>query len=205
MVCTTTSALIRPTTERRLGNTMTTGFLRLAQGLDQIAIWSGKLVAWLIIPMVLSLTYEVVARYLFNAPTLWAYDVTFMTYGTLFMLGAAFTLQRKGHIRTDSFYSNWSPKTQATVDLVCYLVMFFPFIAVFFYFGWEYFTKAFTTGERFVSSPWMPITWPFKAVMPLTGLLLGLQGISEMCKCLHTLKTGQWPVEVKDGVEAVQI
>lgn len=168
-------------------------FSRIAHALDPIAIWSGRLSAWLILPMVLALAYEVVARYLFNAPTLWAYDMTFMLYGSFFMLGAAYTLQRKGHIRTDSLYANWSPRTQGRVDAACYLLMFIPFVAVFLWAGWGYFAKAFSTGERFVSSPWMPITWPFKAVMPLTGLLLALQGISELCKSLHAATTGQWP------------
>ena len=95
--------------------------------------------------MVLALTYEVVARYLFNAPTEWAYDMTFMLYGTFFMLGAAFTLQRKGHVRTDSFYTDWSPRRQALTDLVCYLLMFLPFVGVFVFVGWGYFVKAYVT------------------------------------------------------------
>ena len=167
--------------------------LRIAAALDPIAIWSGRIVAWLIIPMVLALTYEVVARYLFNAPTLWAYDVTFMLYGSFFMLGAAYTLQRKGHIRTDSLYSKWSVRQQAWTDVVCYLVMFLPFVAIFLWAGWPYFVKAFVTNERFVSSPWMAVTWPFKLVMPLTGLLLLLQGVAELCKALYAATTGQWP------------
>lgn len=166
--------------------------IRIARRLDPIAQWSGRITAWLIVPMVLALSYEVIARYLFNAPTLWAYDMTFMLYGSFFMLGAAYTLQRKGHIRTDSLYGGWSPRTQGWVDVVCYVLMFLPFAMVFLYTGWGYFWKAFVTGERFVSSPWMPITWPFKLVMPLTGLLLVIQGISEFLKSLHAATTGQW-------------
>lgn len=166
--------------------------IRIARRLDPIAQWSGRLTAWLILPMVLALSYEVIARYLFNAPTLWAYDMTFMLYGSFFMLGAAYTLQRKGHIRTDSLYGGWSPRTQGWVDVVCYVLMFLPFAMVFLYTGWGYFWKAFVTGERFVSSPWMPITWPFKLVMPLTGLLLVIQGISEFLKSLHAATTGAW-------------
>ena len=167
--------------------------LQISKKLDPIAIWSGRIVAWLIIPMVLALTYEVVARYIFNSPTLWAYDMTFMMYGSFFMLGTAFTLQRKGHIRTDSFYAHWSVRRQGWVDTACYLLMFMPLITVFLFSGWEYFLRSWTTGERFVSSPWMPVTWPFKAVMPLTGLLLGIQGISELCKSVYAIRTGQWP------------
>ena len=167
-------------------------FARLAHRLDAIAIWSGRLVAWLILPMVLGLSYEVVARYVFNAPTEWAYDMTFMLYGTFFMLGAAFTLQRKGHVRTDSYYAEWSPRRQAVTDLACYLLLFLPFVCVFAITGWGYFVKAFTTNETFVSSPWTPLTWPFKMMMPLAGLLLIVQGISECLKCVDTIRTGEW-------------
>jgi hypothetical protein len=96
--------------------------LRFVRAIDRFTEAVGRVVAWLIIPMVLSLVWEVTARYGFNAPTEWAYDMTFMLYGTFFMLGSAWTLQRGGHIRTDSFYSKWTPRTQARVDLVCYLV-----------------------------------------------------------------------------------
>ena len=115
-----------------------------------------------------------------------------LSHGAYFMLGAAYTLQRKGHIRTDSFYGAWSPRRQGIVDAICYVVMFMPFAAIFLYFGWGYFLKAFMTSERFVSSPWMPITWPFKLAMPLTGLLLALQGISEFCKSLDAAINGRW-------------
>lgn len=166
---------------------------RVARKLDAVAIVSGRIVAWFIVPMVLSLSYEVISRYVFNAPTIWAYDMTFMLYGTFFMIGAAFTLQRKGHIRTDSYYGAWSPRRQATVDLACYLVMFFPLAAVFAFSGWGYFLKAFTTHETFVSSPWSPLTWPFKAMMPLAGALLLVQGVSECLKCIVAIRSGEWP------------
>lgn len=164
-----------------------------AAAIDNVARWSGRAVAWLIVPMVLSLCYEVVARYVFNAPTQWAYDMTFMLYGSFFMLGAAFTLQRKGHVRTDSLYAGWSPRRQALVDLGGHLLMLLPFAGVFVFVGWGYFVKAYTTNETFVSSSWQPITWPFKLAMPLAGVLLLLQGFSECLKCLHTLRHGKWP------------
>lgn len=169
--------------------------LRWARRLDRVAVGSGHAVAWMLLPLVLALSYEVVARYAFNAPTLWAYDMTFMLYGAFFMLGAAYTLQRKGHVRTDTFYGNWSPRTQALVDLVCYCLMFFPFVGVLAFVGWGYFWKAFVTNETFVSSAWQPITWPFRLALPLSGLLLILQGISECLKCLHALRTGAWGTE----------
>lgn len=177
------------------------GWARTARALDKFALASGHVTSWLIVPMVLSLTYEVVARYVFNAPTEWAYDMTFMLYGSFFMLGAAYTLQRKAHVRTDSFYAGWSPRRQAAVDLVCYLVMFLPFVGVFLFTGWGYFEKAWVNNETFVSSSWQPVTWPFRLAMPVAGALLLIQGLSEVLKCLHTLATGEWP----DPVEVPEV
>ncbi len=165
---------------------------RVPRALDKVAVASGELIAWMVVPMVISLTYEVIARYVFSAPTLWAYDMTFMLYGTYFMLGAAYTLQRKGHIRTDTFYAEWSPRKKGIVDVICYTAFFFPFIFIFLYTGFEYFWKAFTTSEKFVSSPWMPLTWPFKLAMPLTGLLLLIQGVSEVLKSIYAIRFNAW-------------
>ena len=165
----------------------------LAHKLDWPAKFSGSLVGWMIIPMILSLTYEVVARYAFESPTMWAYDMTFMLYGAFFMLGSAYTLQKKGHIRTDMYYGNWSPKKQAVVDIICYLIFFYPLVFIFVVTGWEYFWQAFTTNEKFVSSPWMPITWPFKLVIPVTGLLLAIQGFAELLKCISAIAENAWP------------
>ena len=166
--------------------------LNTIKAIDAISIASGKAVAWLIIPMVGSLVYEVVARYLFNAPTEWAYDMTFMLYGTFFMLGAAYTLQKKGHIRTDSFYSAWPVKRQGWVDAVCYLVLFFPAMVAFLIVTWDYFTLSYARNERIVTSPWMPIVYPFKFVMPLATALLLLQGVSEFIKSVYAALRGKW-------------
>jgi len=160
-----------------------TGIARATRALDGVTRMAGMAVAWLIVPMVGSLVWEVVARYFFNAPTEWAYDMTFMLYGTFFMVGSAWTLQRGGHIRTDSFYSTWTRRTRARVDLACYLVLFFPAMAIFAWLGWEYFWKSFQQNERIVTSPWLPIVWPFKFMIPASAVLLLLQGISETLKC----------------------
>ena len=157
----------------------TSAAARLADAVDALTRFFGKAIAWLILPMVLSLVWEVVARYFFDAPTIWAYDMTFMLYGTFFMVGSAWTLQRGGHIRTDVYYMKWSKRTQARVDLACYLVLFFPAMAVFGWLGWEYFWKSFQQNERIVTSPWLPIVWPFKFTMPLAAALLLLQGVAE--------------------------
>lgn len=165
---------------------------RIVARIDRLAIWSGSVVSWLIVPMVMSLVYEVVARYFFNAPTIWAYDVTFITYGTFFMLGSAFTLQRGGHIRTDSYYGQWSPRTQGLTDTICYLVIFFPPLIVFLFVTWDFFWVSFMRDERSVTSPWLPPIWPLKAVLPLTCVLLLVQGIAELLRSIHAWRTGHW-------------
>jgi TRAP-type mannitol/chloroaromatic compound transport system permease small subunit len=159
--------------------------LRIASAIDALTRFVGKAIAWLVLPMVGSLVYEVVARYFFDAPTVWAYDMTFMLYGTFFMIGSAWTLQKGGHIRTDVYYARWSPRTQARVDLACYAILFFPALCVFGWLGAEYFWKSFQQNERIVTSPWLPIVWPFKFMIPAAAALLVLQGIAECIRAWH--------------------
>jgi TRAP-type mannitol/chloroaromatic compound transport system permease small subunit len=118
--------------------------------------------------------------------------MTYMLYGTFFMLGSAWTLQRGGHIRTDTFYADWSPRRRALVDAACYVLFFLPAMAVFLKLGADYFWKSFQQNERIVTSPWLPIVWPFKAVLPVTAALLIIQGISELIKSLQViLRSGE--------------
>ncbi len=168
------------------------GLVRTIHFLDSISLWSGRIVAWLIVPMVLSLVYEVVARYFFNAPTVWAYDMTSFLYGAFFMLGAAYTLLHKGHIRTDSLYAGWSPRTQGWVDAVCYVLFFFPGMIAFLVVSWDYFTVSYGRNERAVSSPWMPILWPLKLALAVAIGLLLIQGVSEFLKSAWAARSGAW-------------
>jgi TRAP-type mannitol/chloroaromatic compound transport system permease small subunit len=163
-----------------------------ARRIDLIAIWSGKLCAWIIIPMILALVYEVFARYGFNSPTMWAYDMTFMFYGSHFMLGAAFALQKGEHIRTDFFYRLWSDRTQAMVDLSIYLFFFFPTMFLFFWVAFEFAAQSWAQSELITTSSWLPIVYPFKTVMPVTAALLMIQGVSESLKCVVAIKVGKW-------------
>jgi TRAP-type mannitol/chloroaromatic compound transport system permease small subunit len=162
----------------------------LIRAIDRVSDWSGQIVCWLIIPLVGSLTYEVFARYLFGAPTEWAYDVSYMLYGTLFMLGAGYALLRGGHIRTDMLYQNWSPRTQGAIDAICYLFLFFPAMLFLLWMGGQEAWHAWTIGERSDASPWRPILYPFKAVIPVTAVLLLAQGASEFLKSVYAMRTG---------------
>jgi TRAP-type mannitol/chloroaromatic compound transport system permease small subunit len=161
------------------------------KAIDTIAEVSGKLTAWLIIPMTAAVTYEVVARHFFRAPTIWAFDVTYMLYGTHFMLGTAYTLMRVGHVRTDMLYQNWSIRRQNLVDAIGYLFFFFPAMAFVLYFGGQEAAHSWAIGETSDASPWRPIVYPFKTVIPLTALLLLIQGVAEFLKSLYAIRTGR--------------
>jgi TRAP-type mannitol/chloroaromatic compound transport system permease small subunit len=164
--------------------------LRALSVLDRISDASGRAAAWLIVPMVMALVWEVVARYGFAKPTVWAYDITYMTYGSLYMLGAAYTLLRGDHIRTDNFYGTWSIRRQGLVDAIGYVVFFFPPLIVLLILSWDYFAVSLMRGERNVSSPWMPPIYPLKGVIPLTCLLLLLQGSAEFVRSLWAARYG---------------
>jgi TRAP-type mannitol/chloroaromatic compound transport system permease small subunit len=157
--------------------------------IDGISILSGKAVGWMILPMVFSLVYEVFARYLFNAPTIWASDISQILYGMFFMLGSAYALQRQQHIRTDFLYGKWSVRTRGLVDAALYIVFYFPALVVFLWFGIEYAHRSIVFNERIVTSAWMPIIWPLKLAIPVSTLLLLVQGVSELAKSLFAAKT----------------
>jgi TRAP-type mannitol/chloroaromatic compound transport system permease small subunit len=165
--------------------------VRAVHVIDGISDWSGRIFSWLILPLMIGLTWEVVARYAFNAPTIWAYDSSYMLYGSHFMLGAGYTLLKGGHIRTDIFYQNWSPRTQAAVDATLYLLFFFPGMIFFFWMGSVEAAHAWSIQERSDASPWRPILYPFKTVLPLTALLLIVQGVSEFIKSAYLATRGQ--------------
>lgn len=160
--------------------------------IDSFSEWIGKTVGWLIIPLVFGLSYEVIARYVFNSPTVWAYDLAYMFYGTMFMLGSSYTLLRNGHIRTDIFYERWSPRRQGWVNLISYLFLFFPGMFFFLFSGLESAIHSWTILEKSDFSPWRPPLYPFKTIIPLTAFLLIIQGISEFLKSLYAALKGKW-------------
>jgi TRAP-type mannitol/chloroaromatic compound transport system permease small subunit len=169
--------------------------------IDTVSIWSGKAVAWLIFPMTLSLVWEVVARYFFNAPTVWANDIATMLYGAFFMLGSAYALQRQQHIRTDFLYEKWSPRTKGIVDSILYIFLYFPGLGIFLWIGWQYAFKSVRLQECIITSPWMPFIWPLKLCIPVATFLLLLQGVSELVKSLYAASTG---VDLHGETEGVE-
>ena len=158
--------------------------------IDRFTDTTGTLISLLALPLVGAVAYEVVSRYVFHAPTTWAYDVTYMLYGTLFMLGAAYALHKGAHVRTDFFWESFSIRTRGIIDSISYVVFFFPALAILGYIGLEEAIYAFSIGEQSDQSPWRPLLWPFKAVVPLACLLLLIQGVSELIKSVYAARTG---------------
>ena len=154
----------------------------LVTGIDRFTRALALVFALMVVPLVLIMVYEVSARYLFNAPTIWAYDLSYQLYGSHFMLGAAYALYRGAHIRTDIFYHNWSARRRGVIDASLYVLFFFPGMIFFLWMGWEEFVQSWRIGERSDASPWRPIIWHFKGVIPLAILLLFVQGVSEFLK-----------------------
>ena len=168
---------------------------------DSLSAWFGKAFAWLIILMTFGTAYEVLVRYAFNAPTPWSLDVSFIMYGTLFMMGGAYTLSRGGHVRGDFLYRLWPPRVQAGIDLVLYFIFFFPGVLALVFAGYKYASRSFGYAEVSVNSPAGIPIFQFKAVIVAAGLLLLIQGIAEVFRCILCLRTGLWPAPPDDVKE----
>lgn len=167
---------------------------------DKFTDRTGMIVSWLSVVLVSAVAYEVIARYLFNAPTVWAFDVTYMAYGTLFMLGAAYALHKGAHIRTDFFWEQFSVRKKGIIDSISYIVFFFPSLMLLLIVSWREFTYAWAINELSDQTPWRPVLWPFKGIVPLTCILLMIQGISELVKSLYMARMGV-ELEHKEKIE----
>ena len=165
---------------------------RLVRAIDAVSTGAGWLAGWFIVPMTLAVTYEVIARYAFYAPTTWSYELGWILYSAQFMLAASYTLLKGGHIRTDVLYERWSAKTRATVDAVCYVLFFFPGMLCILYAGAVEARQAWDISERtglrvFIVSVPMYVV---KSIIPVTAALLLLQGVSELIRCARVIRAG---------------
>ncbi len=170
---------------------------------DRLSAWFGKAFAWAIMVMILGIGYEVFARYLFNAPTSWAFDLSYIMYGTLFMMGGAYTLSRDAHVRGDFIYRLWKPRTQALVELILYVFFFFPGVIALILAGWKYAARSWRFLEVSVNSPAGIPVFQFKTIIVAAGLLLFIQGIAQVFRCIICLRTGEW-LRARDDVEEIE-
>jgi len=176
---------------------------KLLLAVDQFSTFMGQLFSWLILALTALIAWEVYSRYVLNTPHAWALDVQIMLYGTLFMLAGAYTLAKNGHVRGDVLYGFFRPRTQATIDLLLYIVFFVPGITALTYAGWNFAQESAAIREQTFAAVALPL-YPFKFVIPVAGLLLMLQGLVEIVRCVQCLQTGAWPSREAD-VEEVDV
>jgi TRAP-type mannitol/chloroaromatic compound transport system permease small subunit len=174
---------------------------RFIYGVDQLSKSIGHAFAWCIVILTLGTCYEVFMRYVLNAPTSWAFDMSYTLYGAMFFMAGAYTLSRGGHVRADMFYRLWRPRTQATVELVLYILFFFPGITALVYSGWFYGVDSMKIREVSVNSPAGVPIWPLKMLIPVGATLLTLQGVAEVLRCIQCLREGRWPARLHDVEE----
>jgi TRAP-type mannitol/chloroaromatic compound transport system permease small subunit len=170
------------------------------RAIDTFTDLTGTLFSWMSIPLVAAVGYEVFARYLFHAPTVWSYDITYMLYGALFMLGAAYALHKGAHIRTDFFWDRFTPRTKGVIDSISYIVFFFPSLTALAIIAYAEASYAMSIMEMSDQTPWRPYLWPFKFIVPISCALLMIQGISEFLKSFYMARTGI-ELEHKEKVE----
>ena len=161
--------------------------------IDKFSMVTGKIVCWILIPLILAMTYEVIARKFFLAPTIWAYDISRFLYGAFFMLGAGYALSKGVHIRADFLYRNFKVKTQGIVDAVLYILFYFPGLLFFFYMTTGFVQESIMRGERGMDTAWMPYLWPIKSCLWFGILFLLIQGVSEVLKSYYASTRGRWP------------
>ncbi len=179
------------------------------QAVDRLSTWVGHAFAWCVMVMTLGIGFEVFMRSIFNNPTTWAYDLSYIMFGSLFMMGGAYTLSRDGHVRGDVFYHRWQPRTQARIELTLYIIFFFPAMIALMFAGWEFAAKSMSynggRGEVSSFSPANVPIWQFKLIIPAAGLLLFIQGLAQVCRCIICIKTGDWPPRIEDVEETETI
>ena len=170
---------------------------------DKASTLAGQIFGWAILALTLLISWEVFSRYVLNVPHPWVLDAQIMLYGLLFMMAGAYTLAKGGHVRGDVLYGFFAPRTQATIDLVLYILFFLPGIFALTYAGWIYANESMVIREQTFSPDPLPL-YPFKFVIPLAGIFLMFQGVVEIIRCIVCLRDGAWPSREQD-VEEVDV
>jgi len=168
---------------------------------DQFVVWIGRAFAWGIFILTAAVMYEVIMRYFFNAPTLWAFDFTIQMYGAVFMMGGASAMSTKTHVKADMYYNKLSEKGQAILDLILFICFYAPGVFALTYAGYFYAKKAWIVHETSWNSPAQIQVYFSKSLIPIAGLLLLIIGISEIFRCIICIKTGKWPERIDDVEE----
>jgi TRAP-type mannitol/chloroaromatic compound transport system permease small subunit len=174
---------------------------KLLLTIDKISTFVGQMFSWLIVSLTLMISWEVFSRYVLDRPHSWAFDVMIIMYGTLFMMAGAYTLAKAGHVRGDVLYGFFEPRTQATIDLILFIVFFVPGVIALTYAGYYYAAESWAINEHSNITAEGPPIYPFKTVIPLAGLFLLAQGIVEIIRCVICIRQGEWPSREEDVQE----
>ena len=177
----------------KMPDDMPTWMAKAIVSIDKFNKTIGNIVCWITIPLILGMVYEVLARKLFLAPTIWAYDMSRFLYGALFMLGAGYALSKGVHIRADFLYRNFKTKTQGKIDFWLYLLFYFPGLIVFLYMTTIFVQESIMRNERGMDTTWMPYMWPIKSCLWFGIIFLLVQGVSELFKSYYAMTKGRWP------------
>ena len=180
----------------KMPDDMPTWMAKTIVSIDKFNKTIGNIVCWITIPLILGMVYEVLARKLFLAPTIWAYDMSRFLYGALFMLGAGYALSKGVHIRADFLYRNFKTKTQGKIDFWLYLLFYFPGLIVFLYMTTIFVQESIMRNERGMDTTWMPFMWPIKSCLWFGIIFLLVQGVSELFKSYYAMTKGRWPGQV---------
>ncbi len=175
----------------------------ILMAVDRASTRLGQTFAWLIVALTCLIAWEVFSRYVLNTPHDWALDAQIQMYGTLFMLAGAYTLAKNGHVRGDVLYGFFEQRTQAWVDLILYVLFFLPGIVALTWAGWTFAQESIAIRESTFSATPLPL-YPFKFMIPVAGLMLLLQGLVEIVRCVQCIRDGQWPSREED-VEEVDV
>jgi len=182
--------------------------------IDRFSAWVGKSFAWCILILTFATTYEVFVRYVLRDPTSWAFDISYIMYGTLFMMAGGYALSRNAHVRGDFVYRLWPPRIQASIELVLYFVFFYPGVLALIYAGINYAAESWSympygpsglRGEISINSPAGVPVFPLKTILPIASAVLLLQGIAETIRCILCIKTGEWPARLHDVEEMEKV
>jgi TRAP-type mannitol/chloroaromatic compound transport system permease small subunit len=176
---------------------------KLLLAVDRLSTWIGQLFAWSIVLLTLAITWEVFSRYVLGKPHGWMLDAQIMMYGILFMMAGGYTLSKNGHVRGDVLYGFFRPRTQATLDLILYILFFLPGVVALTYAGWNYFNDSLAIREQTFNADPIPL-YPFKFFIPFAGLILLMQGLVEIARCVICIRQGFWPSREQD-VEEVDV
>jgi TRAP-type mannitol/chloroaromatic compound transport system permease small subunit len=174
---------------------------KLLLSIDRISTFIGQFFSWLIVALTVMISWEVFSRYALDNPHSWAFDVMIIMYGTLFMMAGAYTLAKAGHVRGDVLYGFFEPRTQATIDLVLYIVFFIPGVFALTYAGYFYAAESWAIREHSTITANGPPLYHFKTMLPLAGAFLLAQGIVEIIRCAICIKQGEWPSRAEDVQE----